>query len=152
MDGENPIVRAVIQRVREAQVKVDGKVVGKIEAGIVTLLGVAVGDDAKKAEALIEKIIHLRIFEDDAGKMNRSLLDVGGEHLIVSQFTLLADCSTGRRPSFTGAEKPELAKSIYERALAVSRGLGVKTAEGIFQADMWVSLVNDGPVTIVLEI
>lgn len=144
-------MKAVIQRVRQACVVIDGKEVSSINQGIVTLLGVAKGDSEEAAQKLIRKICELRIFEDEQGKMNRSLQEVGGSHLIVSQFTLLGDCSTGRRPSFTGAERPEAAKALYERALEISRSLGVSTAGGVFQADMKVSLVNDGPVTLILE-
>lgn len=143
-------MRAVIQRVRNAEVVVDGRVVSKIGHGIVTLLGIAKGDDEATLSKLISKVCELRMFEDDAGKMNRSLKDVGGEHLIVSQFTLLGDCSSGRRPSFIDAERPELAKPLYERAIELSRAAGVKTEGGVFQADMKVGLVNDGPVTFVL--
>jgi D-tyrosyl-tRNA(Tyr) deacylase len=145
-------MRAVIQRVKQSAVEVDGQTVSVIGPGILTLLGVQVGDDETKLQKLMQKIIEFRIFEDEAGKMNRSLLDIQGEHLIVSQFTLAADCSSGRRPSFTTAEKPERARELYERALAVSAELGVKTHGGKFQTDMKVSLVNDGPVTFVLEV
>jgi D-tyrosyl-tRNA(Tyr) deacylase len=145
-------MKAVIQRVQQGEVKVGGAVVSSIGQGILTLLGVETGDSDVTLRKMIQKICELRIFEDDAGKMNRSLLDIRGEHLIVSQFTLAGDCSSGRRPSFTGAEKPERAKELYERALAVSQELGVRTAGGIFQADMKVSLLNDGPVTFILEI
>ncbi len=144
-------MRAVIQRVSQAQVVVDGQEISRIGKGIVTLLGVMAGDDEAKVKKLMQKIVELRIFEDDAGKMNRSLLDIGGEHLIVSQFTIVGDCSSGRRPSFTDAEKPERAKELYELALRVSRELGVPPKGGIFQADMQVSLTNDGPVTFILE-
>jgi D-tyrosyl-tRNA(Tyr) deacylase len=144
-------MKAVIQRVSEAQVVVDGRKVSRIDRGILTLLGVMSGDDEARARKLIQKIVELRIFEDEAGKMNRSLADVGGAHLIVSQFTIAGDCSAGRRPSFTGAEKPERAKALYEHALAVSRELGVTSEGGVFQADMKVSLINDGPVTFILE-
>lgn len=145
-------MKAVIQRVKHGEVAVDGRVVSKIGPGILTLLGVESGDTEAVLGKMIQKICELRIFEDDAGKMNRSLLDTGGEHLIVSQFTLAGDCSSGRRPSFTGAEKPERARELYERALAISTGLGVRTAGGVFQADMKVSLLNDGPVTFILEL
>lgn len=145
-------MKAVIQRVKEAGVIVDGAEVSRIGRGLLTLLGVARGDDEAKLGKLIAKICELRIFEDEQGKMNRSLKDVAGAHLIVSQFTLLADCSAGRRPSFTGAETPERAKQLYERALELSRTQGVETAGGVFQADMKVSLVNDGPVTLVLDL
>jgi D-tyrosyl-tRNA(Tyr) deacylase len=144
-------VKAVIQRVQHAKVEVDGQVVGQIGPGILTLLGVAQGDTPEQAEKLMTKILKLRIFEDDAGKMNRSVLELGLEHLIVSQFTLLADASSGNRPSFTGAARPEVAQPIYLHALKVSESLGVKTAGGRFQAEMKVSLSNDGPVTLVLE-
>ena len=144
-------MKAVIQRVKEASVQVDGVEVSRIERGILTLLGVAKGDDETQLGKLIAKICDLRIFEDDAGKMNLSLKDVGGAHLIVSQFTLLGDCSAGRRPSFIGAEAPERARELYERALILSREQGLTTAGGVFQADMKVSLINDGPVTFVLE-
>ncbi len=142
---------AVIQRVRQAAVEVDGKIVSKIGHGILTLLGIAQGDAEENARKLVAKICDLRIFEDQAGKMNLSLKEAQGAHLVVSQFTLLGDCSSGRRPSFMGAAKPELAKPLYERALTLSRELGVPTEGGIFQANMRVSLVNDGPVTFILE-
>jgi D-tyrosyl-tRNA(Tyr) deacylase len=144
-------MKAVIQRVQNGEVKVGGESVSKIGQGILTLLGVEIGDTEPTLRKMVQKICELRIFEDEAGKMNRSLVDIGGEHLIVSQFTLAGDCSSGRRPSFTGAEKPERAKELYERALAISRELGVRTSGGIFQADMKVSLLNDGPVTFILE-
>lgn len=144
-------MKAVIQRVEKASVTVDGVEVSRIERGLLTLLGVAKGDDEARLVKLISKICDLRIFEDDAGKMNLSLKDVGGSHLIVSQFTLLGDCSAGRRPSFVSAEAPERARELYERALVLSREQGVTTVGGVFQADMKVSLVNDGPVTFVLE-
>lgn len=142
---------AVIQRVKKASVIVDGNEVSQIGVGILTLLGVAKGDDSAKLEKLVTKICELRIFEDDQGKMNRSLKDINGEHLIVSQFTLLADCSQGRRPSFTNAEFPDRAKQFYEQALELSRRQGIKTLGGVFGADMKVELLNDGPVTFVLE-
>jgi D-tyrosyl-tRNA(Tyr) deacylase len=144
-------MRAVIQRVLHAEVVVDGRSVAKIGNGLLTLLGVQAGDTEASLRKLIQKICELRIFEDEAGKMNRSLLDVSGEHLIVSQFTLAGDCSAGRRPSFIGAEKPDRAKVLYERALEISATLGARTAGGVFQADMKVSLLNDGPVTFVLD-
>lgn len=144
-------MKAVIQRVRESEVVVEGESVSKIGRGILTLLGVEAGDSEEVLPKLIQKICDLRIFEDDHGKMNLSLKDIGGEHLIVSQFTLAGDCGSGRRPSFVGAEKPERAKALYEKALAISAELGVRTRGGRFQADMKVSLVNDGPVTFILE-
>ena len=146
-------MKAVIQRVKEAQVVVNGQVVSHISRGVLTLLGVAQGDTEEKAKKLTQKICDLRIFEDENGKMNRSLLDIGGAHLIVSQFTLLGDTSQGRRPSFIEAEKPERARALYEQALIFSREYGVKdTQGGVFQADMSVSLTNDGPVTFILEV
>src|SRR4051812_4604940 len=144
-------MKAVIQRVAQAEVSVSGSVVSRIGPGILTLLGVVKGDTAEKAEKLVRKIVELRIFEDKAGKMNRSLLDSGGAHLIVSQFTLAGDTSSGRRPSFVNAENPELARRLYETALERSRDFGVPTLGGVFQANMRVELVNDGPVTFILE-
>jgi D-tyrosyl-tRNA(Tyr) deacylase len=145
-------MKAVIQRVKSAEVHVDGKSVSKIEHGILTLLGIAKGDDEAKLKKLIQKICELRIFEDPQGKMNLSLAEVQGSHLIVSQFTLLGDCTSGRRPSFIQAEKPEIAKSLYEKSLEFSQSLGIPTFGGIFQADMKISLLNDGPVTFVIEV
>jgi D-aminoacyl-tRNA deacylase len=144
-------MKAVIQRVRSAKVVVEGQTLGEIGKGILTLLGVGLGDTEKELEWMIQKIAKLRIFEDEQGKMNRSLLDTAGEHLIVSQFTLYADTRKGNRPSFISAAPPEVAKPMYEKALELSRGLGIKTAGGQFQAYMDVSLLNDGPVTIILE-
>lgn len=143
-------MRAVIQRVRSAEVNVDGVKVSRIDTGILTLLGIAKGDTEDQLKKLVDKICGLRIFEDAEGKMNLSLLDVGGAHMIVSQFTLLGDCSSGKRPSFVQAEKPELANILYEKALELSKNLGVPTVGGVFRADMQVSLINDGPVTFVL--
>jgi D-aminoacyl-tRNA deacylase len=145
-------MKAVIQRVKSGEVAVDGESVSKIGWGILTFLGVEVGDTEIALRKMIQKICELRIFEDEAGKMNRSLIEVGGEHLLISQFTLAGDCSSGRRPSFTGAEKPERARELYDRALLISRELGVSTFGGVFQADMKVSLVNDGPVTFILDV
>lgn len=144
-------MRAVIQRVREARVKVAGETVGEIGPGVLTLLGVARGDTEQALAWTLGKIARLRIFEDDAGKMNRSLLDAGGGHLIVSQFTLLGDTRQGNRPGFTAAAPPDEARALYERALELSRELGLPTQGGRFQADMQVELVNDGPVTFVIE-
>lgn len=144
-------MKLLIQRVKEASVTVDGVVVSKIGPGLLTLFGVAKGDDEAKARKLIQKAVELRIFEDAEGKMNLSLGEKKGEHLIVSQFTLAADCSSGRRPSFTTAEHPDLARPLYERAIAISKELGVRTLGGVFGANMAVALVNDGPVTFLLE-
>ncbi len=145
-------MKAVLQRVLSAQVDVDGKTVGKIGRGILTLLGVGSQDTPEHAQKLMKKVVELRIFEDEAGKLNLSLQDIQGQHLVVSQFTLLADTSSGRRPSFIGAARPEQAKPLYEEALQASRALGVPTEGGVFQADMKVSLVNDGPVTLIVEV
>lgn len=144
-------MKAVIQRVEKASVSVDGKVVGEIGPGVMTLLGIERGDDEQRLRRLVQKICELRIFQDAQGKMNRSLIDVRGGHLLISQFTLAGDTRSGRRPSFTAAERPERARALYEQALEISRSLGVPTAGGIFQADMKVSLINDGPVTFLIE-
>ncbi len=144
-------MRAVIQRVTRASVHVDGALISRIEHGFLTLLGVHNSDTEKDAEWLIRKIVALRIFEDANGKMNRSLADVNGEHLIVSQFTLWADASKGNRPSFIEAARPELAERLYLHCIGLSQQLGVKTCGGKFQAHMKVTLENDGPVTSVLE-
>jgi D-tyrosyl-tRNA(Tyr) deacylase len=141
---------AVIQRVREAAVHVDGREVSRIGPGILTLIGVEKGDTEEQARKLVEKIIHLRIFEDAEGKMNLSLLDSQGSHMVVSQFTLAGNCDKGRRPSFDTAAPPDQAKPIYEATISASRQ-HVKTEGGTFQADMKVSLINDGPVTFVLR-
>lgn len=144
-------MRAVIQRVLSASVEVDGSVIASIQRGVLTLLGVEKSDDERSATRLIEKISKLRIFPDSTGKMNLSLKDIDGEHLMVSQFTLLGDCSKGNRPSFMAAGDPVDAKRIFEQAAKISKGLGISTQTGVFQADMKVQLVNDGPVTFVLE-
>lgn len=144
-------MRGVVQRVLEAHVKVDEKIVGQIERGLVVLLGVAEGDTEVDLKYLVEKTVNLRIFEDDDGKMNRSLLDTGGSVLAISQFTLLGDCRKGRRPSFIGAAKPDDANQLYEQYVERIREQGVHVETGIFQADMKVHLVNDGPVTLVLD-
>ena len=144
-------MKAVIQRVKNSHVEIENKVVGKIQKGLITLLGIERGDTQEQLVLLIEKIVNLRIFPDDKGKMNLSLLDIGGEHLIVSQFTLLADCSKGRRPHFLNAEDPLIAKNMYEEALRLSSQF-VKTESGQFAAEMNVYIQNDGPVTIILQI
>lgn len=145
-------MKAVIQRVQNASVTVDNETISKIDKGIVTLLGIAKGDTEDQLNKLIEKITNLRIFEDAEGKMNLSIKDIGGAHLIVSQFTLLGDTSRGSRPSFINAESPDRAKDLYELALKKSASLGIPTQGGKFRADMKVSLLNDGPVTILLEV
>ena len=141
-----------MQRVSRAEVAVDGATISSIERGFVTLLGIAKGDTDDEVRKLIRKIVELRVFEDPSGKMNLSLLDVGGAHLIVSQFTLLAETAKGRRPSFAAAEEPHAARLLYEAALSVSQELGVPTSGGRFQAEMRVMLVNDGPVTLILDV
>lgn len=144
-------MRAVIQRVREASVSVDQQTVGAIDQGLMVLLGVAREDTSQEAVALAEKTAGLRIFEDDAGKMNRSVEDLGGGILVVSQFTLLGDCRKGRRPGFGEAAPPELADQLYEEYVAALRRRGLKVATGVFRANMQVALVNDGPVTMLLD-
>ncbi len=144
-------MRAVIQRVARASVKVDGKIAGEIGVGLAVLLGVGKDDADEDAKYIADKIAGLRIFEDDRGKMNLSVLDVGGSVLVVSQFTLFADCRKGRRPSFMGAADPEEAKRLYERVIELLDRTGAPTAEGVFKATMDVELVNNGPVTILLD-
>jgi len=144
-------MRAVCQRVTRGRVVVAGETVGAIERGLVILLGVARDDGATTAERLAGKVARLRIFEDDDGKFARSLLDVGGAALVVSQFTLIADISKGNRPSFSLAAAPEVAEPLYEHFCAALAGEGVPVARGVFGARMKLELVNDGPVTIVLE-
>jgi D-tyrosyl-tRNA(Tyr) deacylase len=144
-------MKAVLQRVSGAKVEVDGKPVGTVGRGILVLLGVEKGDRAKEAEWLAEKTVNLRIFEDGNGKMNLSVLDIGGEILAVSQFTLAGNCAKGRRPSFDTAAPPAEANDLYERFVERLRGFGIKVETGVFQADMKVSLVNDGPVTFIIE-
>lgn len=144
-------MRAVVQRVSECQVTVDESVVGQIGGGLLVLLGVERGDTPTELHYLADKIIHLRIFEDQAGKMNRSLIDTAGSMLLVSQFTLLGDCRKGRRPAFTAAEEPQQAKRLYEAFGEYVQGQGVSVETGVFAADMQVRLINDGPVTILLD-
>jgi D-tyrosyl-tRNA(Tyr) deacylase len=144
-------MKAVIQRVSRSEVTVAGQPAGSIGCGLLVLLGVARGDTPTDVEYLANKICQLRIFEDDAGKMNRSLIDTGGEMLVVSQFTLLADCRKGRRPSFTEAAPPPLAKELYEQFIQSVQHLGIHTQSGVFGAMMAVTLVNDGPVSLIIE-
>jgi len=144
-------MRAVIQRVNRAQVRVEGKIAGEIARGLLVLLGVGRGDTLKEADYLLDKILNLRIFEDAEGKMNLSLLDVGGEFMVISQFTLYADCRKGRRPSFTDAGAPEEAQKIYDYFVGEAKKRNLKVATGIFQTLMEVELVNFGPVTILLD-
>jgi len=144
-------MRAVVQRVTTSDVKVDDDIVGRIGPGLLVLLGVSRSDEEKDAAYLADKVAHLRIFEDDEGKMNRSLLETSGEALVVSQFTLLADCRKGRRPSFVEAAPPDRAEQLYEYFVEQLRLKGIRVSTGQFQAKMAVSLVNDGPVTLILE-
>lgn len=144
-------MRALVQRVRRSAVSVDGQVVGAIGAGLMILLGVREGDTAEEARWLAPKIANLRIFPDDEGKLNRSVLDVGGEVLVVSQFTLYADCRKGRRPSFTTAARPEIADPLFERFVELLRAEGLRVETGIFQTEMLVEIHNDGPVTVIVE-
>jgi D-aminoacyl-tRNA deacylase len=144
-------MRAVVQRVKEGSVTVDGNIVGKIGAGLLVLLGIAKSDTIQDIDYIADKILNLRIFEDENGKMNRSVLDTGGEMLVVSQFTLLGDCRKGRRPSYTDAAEPERANELYEKFAETVRGNGIKVETGIFRAMMDVSLINDGPVTLIVE-
>jgi D-tyrosyl-tRNA(Tyr) deacylase len=144
-------MRVLIQRVSEAAVAIDGEAVGSIGRGILILLGVRNGDTRKEADFLVEKSLNLRIFEDEDGKMNRSVLDEGGAVLVVSQFTLYGDCRKGRRPSYTDAAPPPVSEPLYEYFVQQVRNRGVHTATGRFGAMMAVSLVNDGPVTLLAE-
>ena len=149
--GTLPRVKALIQRVSHAAVSVDGEVVGSIGAGLCALVGVGSDDADPDAVLLADRIVGLRIFEDEAGKMNRSLADAGGSLLAVSQFTLMADTRRGRRPSFVGAAPPEQAEPLIGRLVEAARDLGVDVATGRFRAHMEVELCNDGPVTILLD-
>ncbi len=144
-------MKAVVQRVSEASVTVDERLVGQIGKGFMILLGVEVGDSDKDARWLAEKVAGLRVFEDEAGKMNLALADVGGAALVVSQFTLLGDCKKGRRPSFIKAAPPEEANRLYQLFSQVLRELGLLVENGQFQASMQVRLCNDGPVTLIVE-
>ncbi|NJL16165.1 MAG: D-tyrosyl-tRNA(Tyr) deacylase [Nitrospira sp.] len=144
-------MKAILQRVTEASVEVDGQIVGKIQGGLMVLLGVAQGDQDSDVRVVVDKIRSLRIFSDDHGKMNRSLTDVGGAVLLVSQFTLLGSTANGRRPSFDEAAPPNQAKQLYEQVAQGLREGGTRVEMGVFAAHMQVALVNDGPVTFVLD-
>ena len=144
-------MRAVLQRVREARVEVEGKVTGAIGPGLLVLLGIAKGDDDVAAQWLVDKIVGLRIFEDEAGKMNRSVVEAGGALLVVSQFTVYGDTRKGRRPSFDRAAPSEDARRLYEYFGKQAKSTGLQVESGIFQADMQVHLVNDGPVTLICD-
>lgn len=144
-------MRALVQRVTKGSVAVEGKIVGAIEKGLVILLGIRTGDTESDARYLAEKCAHLRIFEDDAGKFNHSLLDVNGEALVISQFTLYGDTRKGRRPGFEEAARPELAEPLYQFFIQAMRRFSIRVAEGRFGAMMLVEIHNDGPVTFMLE-
>ncbi len=150
-DRQGGRMRAVVQRVKEAKVDVEGRTVGEIDHGLLVLLGVGEDDSEKDCEYLANKIANLRIFSDDQGLMNLSLVEIEGAVLVVSQFTLWGDCRKGRRPSFTRAARPEKARSLYEHFVGILRGKGLRTATGEFQEMMDVHLVNDGPVTLILD-
>ncbi len=144
-------MKLVIQRVKKAEVKVDGQTVGKIDEGFLVLIGIKVGDTKEQADYLVKKLCNLRVFSDENGKMNKSLNDVKGKLLIVSQFTLYANCSDGNRPSFIEAARPEEAIPLYEYFCNECMKKNIEVQKGIFGADMKVELLNDGPVTIVME-
>ena len=144
-------MKLVVQRVKNAKVDVENKTVGSIEKGFLVLLGVTHTDTKETADYLVKKLCNLRVFEDEKGKMNLSIKDVKGKLLIVSQFTLYADCTGGNRPSFINAAKPEIANELYEYFCKECKNKGIEVEKGIFGADMKVSLINDGPVTIILE-
>lgn len=144
-------MKLVLQRVTQASVAIDNEIVGEIRHGFVVLIGVGQGDEVLTADRMVEKMLQLRVFADDQGKMNRSLVDIGGSLLLISQFTLYADCRKGRRPAFTDAAPPAEAKSLYEYFVKRCREASVNVQCGVFAADMQVSLINDGPVTIVLD-
>jgi D-tyrosyl-tRNA(Tyr) deacylase len=144
-------MRAVVQRVSRAEVRVEGRVVGAIGRGLLVLVGIAREDTAETGKVLAEKIAHLRVFDDEQGRMNRSLLETGGAALCVSQFTLYGDCRKGRRPSYDRAAPPEAAQTLYDSFVVSLRALGVQVETGEFRALMDVELVNDGPVTLLLD-
>lgn len=144
-------MRAVVQRVKKSSVCVNNEIIGEIGQGLLVLLGVAKQDDTKDAEYVGDKVSHLRIFEDDNGKMNRSLIDIKGEMLVVSQFTLLGDCRKGRRPSFIAAAGPETANFLYEHFVDCVKQKGIPVRTGKFQAMMSVFLINEGPVTLIID-
>jgi D-tyrosyl-tRNA(Tyr) deacylase len=144
-------MRSVIQRVSSATVEVDGQVVGRIGRGLLVYLGVGRGDSDSDVEFMAEKIANLRIFADDEGKMNRSVLDITGQVLLVSNFTLQGDCRKGRRPGFDGAAEPAIAERLYEKVAQLIADKGLKVAKGVFGANMQVASINDGPVTFILD-
>jgi len=145
-------MKAVIQRVSEAELSVDGKLISAIGNGLVVFLGVGIGDEDCLADKFAYKVSRLRIFEDENGKMNRSVSDIGGEVLLVSQFTLYGDCSHGNRPSFSDAEQPDKAKALYEQCALKLRETGLTVKLGVFGADMKIKQLNDGPVSILMDL
>lgn len=144
-------MRAVVQRVASSSVTVEGETTGKIDKGLMVLLGVADGDTDKDVTYMVDKIVNLRIFEDENDKMNLSLQDIGASLLVVSQFTLHGDCRKGRRPSFIEAAKPEIADNLYQKFVDKARSMGIRTETGRFKTHMMVELINDGPVTILVD-
>ena len=144
-------MRAVVQRVASSRVTVEGETTGKIDKGLMVLLGVADGDTDKDVTYMVDKIVNLRIFEDENDKMNLSLQDIGASLLVVSQFTLLGDCRKGRRPSFIEAARPEMADNLYQKFVDKARSMGIRTETGRFKTHMMVELINDGPVTILVD-
>lgn len=144
-------MRSVVQRVKQASVSVKGETVGEISSGLLVLLAVGQGDGEKEVTWIVDKIVGLRIFEDEAGKMNCSVQDVRGEILMVSQFTLYGDCRSGKRPSFMTAAPPQQAKALFKQIIEATRSRGLKVETGVFQAEMDVALINNGPVTILLD-
>ncbi len=144
-------MRAVIQRVLQAKVEVGGQQVGKVDKGLLVYLSVGVGDTQKDAEFIADKLVNLRIFADDAGRINRSVIDVGGSILLISNFTLHGDCRKGRRPGFDAAAQPQLAQQLYEKTIALVAGKGVTVEKGVFGEYMHVDSINDGPVTFLLD-
>ena len=144
-------MKVILQRVTQASCVVDGKVTGQIKDGYMALVGISADDQEELLEKMADKVINLRVFSDEEGKMNRSLLDVKGDILSISQFTLYADCKKGRRPSFTHAAKPDISSPMYDKFNEILREKGIHVETGIFGADMKISLLNDGPVTIILD-
>jgi D-tyrosyl-tRNA(Tyr) deacylase len=144
-------MRAVVQRAAKGNVEIDNNIVGSINKGLVVLLGVSEKDTKDDVTYMVEKILNLRVFDDEEGKMNFSLLDIQGELLVVSQFTLYGDCRKGRRPNYMAAAKPEIADELYNEFVKLCRAQNVKTETGVFQADMKVNIVNDGPVTLIVD-
>ena len=144
-------MRAVVQRVAKGFVEIEGNIVGSIDKGLVVLLGVSEKDTKDDVAYMTDKILNLRVFDDEEGKMNFSLLDIKGELLVVSQFTLYGDCRRGRRPNYMAAAKPEIADALYNELVMACRAQNVKTETGVFQADMKVNIINDGPVTLIID-